>query len=335
MVNKEKIILAITPDVKLYECFLENLKYLGFEVFLICNNHFSYRSFKDKLVNFYKKSFLGDKTYKRKLAREYNTLENIIKLSTYPNTDYSLTIRADLFGEETIKTIVSKSNKNYSYQWDGLSRFPEVKNIITYFDKFYIFDKDDLKINGNILPSTNFYFDCYEDLFKNTEPQYDAYFIGSYDNRINTLISVCEFLYSHGLKLNVILCCSPKKHLKKYKYITFIKHSLSYYENLKLVANSKMLIDIHHENLHKGLSFRAFEALGYDKKLITSNAVIKQYDFYDANNIYIIDNNNINFESFLNVKHTEIKLEIKNKYSFTNWINYILEKENSTPLFIP
>ena len=33
MVNKEKIILAITPDVKLYECFLENLKYLGFEVF--------------------------------------------------------------------------------------------------------------------------------------------------------------------------------------------------------------------------------------------------------------------------------------------------------------
>ena len=54
MVNKEKIILAITPDVKLYECFLENLKYIGFEVYLICNNHFSYRSFKDKLVNFYK-----------------------------------------------------------------------------------------------------------------------------------------------------------------------------------------------------------------------------------------------------------------------------------------
>ena len=111
MADKEKIVLAITPDVKLYECFLDNLNYLGFEVYLICNNHFKYRNLKDKLVNFYRKKILSDKSYKRKLAREYNSLENIAKLSTYPNTDYSLTIRADLFDEKTIKNIVLKSNE--------------------------------------------------------------------------------------------------------------------------------------------------------------------------------------------------------------------------------
>lgn len=332
--DNKKIILAITPDVKLYECFLDNLKKLGFDVYLVCNNHFRYKNFKDKLVNFYKKSFLKNKTYKRELARKYNSIENSEKLSSFPNTDYSLIIRADLFDKKTIQTIVSKSKKNYSYQWDGLSRFAEVKNSIPLFNKFYVFDKDDLKIN-NTFPSTNFYFDCYPDIFKNIEPEFDAYFIGSYDSRINTLITICELLDSHGLKLNIMLCCSPKKHLKKYKYITFIKNSLSYYENLKMVANSKMLIDIHHDNLHKGLSFRAFEALGYDKKLITSNEIIKQYDFYNQNNIYVINHDNLNFNTFLDSNYQDVQIEVKAKYSFTNWINYILEKDNSSPLFIP
>ena len=93
-----------------------------------------------------------------------------------------------------------------------------------------------------------------------------------------------------------------------------------------MVANSKMLIDVHHENLHKGLSFRSFEALGYDKKLITSNTIIREYDFYNEKNIYVIDNINANFEEFLYQDYKQISIEIKNKYSFTNWIAYLLEK---------
>ena len=106
-----------------------------------------------------------------------------------------------------------------------------------------------------------------------------------------------------------------------------IHNPLSYYENLKMVANSKILIDLHHDTLHKGLSFRAFEALGYNKKLITSNSIIKDYDFYNEKNIYLVNNNYSNFDSFLTGNYQEIIPEVKSKYSFKSWINNILEKE--------
>jgi hypothetical protein len=333
---KEKIILAITPDMEIYKCIVDNLNYLNYDVYLLSENHdFKYKNLKDRVINFYKKKILKDKTYKRVLRRKYFKEEHNKKLLTFPDTEYSITIRADLFEDITLKKITSKSSKSYSYQWDGLSRFPEVKNTIRLFDKFYVFDKKDLTINPKTFPTTNFYFDCYQTLLKNENPEYDAYFIGSYDSRIDTLLQICEFLYSHNFKLNIILFCKPKKHLKKYSYIRFINRPLNYLENLKMVANSKMVIDIHHPNLHSGLSFRTFEALGYNKKLITSNSIIKDYDFYNDQNIYIIDNNNNNFEKFLDSNYQEVPLEIKNKYSFTNWINYTLEKDNFTTINIP
>ena len=332
--NKNTIILAITHDVKLYECFIENLSLLGFEVYLICNETFKYRNLKDKLFNFYKKKITRDYSYKRELARKYNADENIIQLLNYPDTYYSLTIRADLFDKKTIQTITSKSKHSYSYQWDGLSRFPEVKDLIPFFKKFYVFDKVDLK-EKNTFPITNFYFDCYDNLFSNVIPEFDAYFIGTYDSRIGKLLEICEYLHSRNKKLNIVLLGKPKAKLKKYSYIKFIKKPLSYIENLKMLSNSKTIIDLRHENIHNGLSFRAFEGLGYNKKMITTSSIIKEYDFYNPNNIFIFDNNYANLEHFISSEYQPIAPLIKQKYSFTNWIGYVLEKDNTIQINIP
>lgn len=336
--EKKKIILAITQDMKIYECFVENLENLNFEVFLIDNysGGLKYKNIFHRLHNLYRKTFFNDKDFKKKLFKKYlldsklNTLNEI--KSIY---DYSLTIRADLFDEIVIKKVIEKSKKNYAYQWDGLNRFPDIYRFIKYFDKFYIFDKSDLEYEHKTHLITNFYFDCYNSLFDNIEPEYDAYYIGSYDDRFEKLIQICELLKSKGLKLNVILCGKVKKDLSPYPYIKVIHNPLSYYENLKMVANSKILIDIHHENIHKGLSFRSFEAIGYNKKLITTNTIIKKYDFYDQDNIHLIDNNIISFDEFLNKENKEIDPQIKKKYSFTHWINYILEEKNVKPMEIP
>ncbi|EKT3956849.1 hypothetical protein [Flavobacterium psychrophilum] len=332
--NKNSIILAITNDVKLYECFVDNLNFLGFKVYLICNKSFKYKNLKDRLFNFYKKTIDKDRGYKRELARKYNAVENLKQLTSFPNTNYSLTIRADLFDKKTIQTITTKSKYNYAYQWDGLSRFPEVKNLISLFKKFYIFDEDDLK-EKNTFPTTNFYFDCYNALFDGITPEYDAYFIGAYDKRIEKLLEICEYLHAHNKKLNIILFGKPKSELKKYSYIKFIKKPLSYTENLKMLANSKIIIDLSHQNLHKGLSFRAFEALGYNKKMITTNSIIQDYDFYNATNICVFGNNNKPIEDFISSEYQPIDPMIKQKYSFTNWIAYTLEKDNSMKITFP
>jgi hypothetical protein len=339
MEENKTIILAITPDVKLYHCFEDNLKFVGYDVeILTFHKKFIYSNLKDRILNFYQKKIKKNKSFKRSLVRKFNNESIINDLEKIKKSEYSLVIRADLFDLNTITKIHSLSQKKYAYQWDGLSRFKEVEGLIQLFDKFYIFDKKDLNNKYKTFPTTNFYFDCYPDLFKNKVEKYDVYFIGSYDIRISKLILICEILDKIGLKLNIILCCSPKKNLKKYKYISFINKPLNYFENLKNVSESKILIDISHDSLHDGLSFRTFEALGYNKKLITTNEITKNYDFYNRNNILCLNHNSINkidIEKFLNQNYEQINEITKYKYSFSNWIKYILEMQDSIQINIP
>ena len=50
----------------------------------------------------------------------------------------------------------------------------------------------------------------------------------------------------------------------------------------------KVLIDFVNPK-HNGLSLRIFEALGHNKKLITTNKEVRKYEFYDESNILIYD----------------------------------------------
>lgn len=325
--KNKKIILTITKDVGLYSCIEENLKKIGFKVFTFTfNNDFKYPSPKYKVLNFIHKNILFDKGYKARLKKELQYNKIIKELEQVPQVDYSLTIRADLFSAPLLEKIKNLTRKSYAYQWDGLSVFEGIRPLIPLFDKFYVFDKNDI-IAGKTFPTTNFYFDCFDPLFKEKQTEYDFFYIGSYDKRIDVLLVICDYLYSKNYKLNIILRTVTKDNLHSRPYITVIKEPTTYYENLEKVANSRFLIDLKNDSVHEGLSFRIFDALGTDKKIITNNQIVKDYDFYDPQNILCLDEtlNLSNIDQFLNTPYKEIDPLIKKKYSFTNWIKYILE----------
>ena len=72
---------------------------------------------------------------------------------------------------------------------------------------------------------------------------------------------------------------------------------------------------------HNGLSFRFFEALKYEKKIITDNFSVKEYDFYNPNNIFILHKDNLeNLETFLHSDYQKLPPELVEKYSFSSWI---------------
>lgn len=337
IVNNKKIILAITDDFKIKSCIEENLQKIGFETITIIptvNDKFKYKNFKERIVNFIKKKLYNDSDYKKKLR--YN-FEQELLLKKLCKADYTLTIRADLFEDNFINKLIECAPKNYSYQWDGLSRFEKITKLIPLFTKFYVFDKKDLSQKNKTYPTTNFYFDCYKDLLHNKEPKYDLFFIGSYDSRVPKLISICEILHNKGYKLHIVLFCHSGEEPKKYPFIKYYNTPFSYYENLQMVADSKCILDLHHDSLHTGLSFRTFEALGFDKKLITTNTIIKDYDFYESQNIFHLDENTdfSTIDDFLKSDYIEIDPVIKKKYSFTNWIKYVLEMDDNIPIEIP
>ena len=74
-----------------------------------------------------------------------------------------------------------------------------------------------------------------------------------------------------------------------------------------------------------GLSIRFFEGMYYKKKVITDNKMVKNYDFYHPNNIFVLENNYQDIHDFLKTPYYEISEEIVKKYGFSGWIRKIIK----------
>jgi len=334
-IKKNKVILAMTRDSHIYECIMDNINSLGKECVLLnippVIEEKNKESLKFKLKLFYKLKIVKNKRYLERFGKnslENGIINNIKRLSQ--ETEYCLMIRPDIYSEKIIDALVSNIDKTYAYQWDGLDRFPAVLNLIHKFKKFYIYDKKDLGRFDNTSLITNFYFDCYLK-YNEKSPKYDVYYIGGFDDRINDIIEVCEKLYNLGLKMKILIHC-PVEHrgkLKKYPFITEIYKGVTYKENLFNVFNCKTLLDFGHKKTHTGLSMRPFEALGYSKKLITTNHIIRNYDFYSEENIFVYENSNSKMssvKSFLNTSYKKMDKNIFEKHSFSNWFKFVTEQ---------
>jgi hypothetical protein len=93
----------------------------------------------------------------------------------------------------------------------------------------------------------------------------------------------------------------------------------------KIYADSRCVIDIENKGQH-GLTMRTIELLGLKRKLITTNKDIVNYDFYNENNILIIDRKNpVIDESFFEKPYVMLSDEMYEKYSLKSWIMEVLE----------
>ena len=68
--------------------------------------------------------------------------------------------------------------------------------------------------------------------------------------------------------------------------IEYFINPIDYKNKLLEAKKAFCLIDLKLES-HNGLSFRFYESLYFQKKLITNNKDVVNYDFYNSNNILI------------------------------------------------
>ena len=95
---------------------------------------------------------------------------------------------------------------------------------------------------------------------------------------------------------------------------------IDFSEYLKLVKNSKVLLDFKVKE-HDGLSLRFFESLKYQKKIITNNKSVVEYDFYNPKNIFILHQDNVtDLKSFIFSDYDPLPIELVEKYSFSTWL---------------
>ncbi|WHF51236.1 hypothetical protein QGN23_12465 [Chryseobacterium gotjawalense] len=324
-----KTFLLVMPDYSDFsELFMKNLEKSGFQASLITDKIpvFKYKG-NQRLLNFFRKTFLKDKNFKKELVANFKQNE-FLKLADdlKQNFDYVLVIRPDEFPIPFIEKFRNKTSKLIAYQWDGIEKFPEVKNYFSLFDSFFCFEE--VKDVENVKKITNFYFDF--DDFKSTQPIQKNmrpvfYFVGlDWENRRKKIDNFVQFAVENNISLNFYLQEFDKNENKN-PNITYIKKRISFAENLEFVKKADVLLDFV-DPRHDGLSIRFFEGMYYKKKVITDNKMVRNYEFYHPSNILVLENNYQDIDEFLKIPYYEISDKIVKKYGFSSWIKKIIKE---------
>lgn len=89
-------------------------------------------------------------------------------------------------------------------------------------------------------------------------------------------------------------------------------------------SRSLAIVDIEHPQ-QRGLTMRTFETMGSHKKLITTNAQIRDYDFFNEDNICVVNRTDAQIPSgFLDSPFIPLVPELYRRYSIEGWVDEVL-----------
>ena len=313
MTSKQRL-LFISSDFFDYRKAIQNkFESLNFEVDYIPNKPYYF-------------SGLFNKIFKKYMVSLYK-IYYMFKLYNKKNYDYIFIINGEFISSENLQLLLSNSKKAKSilYCWDSSIKNKNFKNIYTYFDVVYSFDKNDVyKFNIN-----------YKELFyinsnkqnKHTREYYFS-FVGSYSkDRYNILKSIKNYALKYNYDFYFHLFITQvgfTREIKKYKNLDkdicrFKKISNTVVSDI--IANTKVVIDLPTAD-QIGQTMRIFECIANNTKILTSNKSILNEKFYNKNMIRILNDNFSIDSSWLNNNGTYNNIE---QYHIENWVNSFFE----------
>lgn len=312
-------ILLIAPEASnIYQIILEGfttfLPKSESEVMLLTTPKYHYKSKKEKIANFLFKTFLN-----RNVKKIYHDQVIEQRLAVLQDRyDLIFIIRPDLLSNYHLSFIKSKTSNFIAYYWDSMVFFPRKKDIISFFDKVYSFDSQDCKENNFDL-LTNFYY--YEPEPVKTDKM--VFCISHLEKRRFQLFNeMGKFLEENQITFRFLT--KQSKNKLKSPYIEYLEETIPYAEMLQLLNHYEVILDIT-KPLQNGLSFRILESIGMNKKIITNNRSVMEYDFYNPNNILVVDFDNLSIpKSFFETPFEPIDEVIKQKYHLRSFVTTIV-----------
>lgn len=204
----------------------------------------------------------------------------------------------------------------FIYMWDGKNR--ERLSGKQLFPVLSFNPKD--KELGMIYQQGFYYKDYLKDIPRSEE--FDVFYCGRLKNRSEQVKRVCEFLVSGGFSTCFHIVADEKVDWGN--NITIQTKELTYRENVELSARSKAILNIVNPGELGTITLRCLEAMYLEKKLITNDKEIRQLDFYNPNNIFILDEE-LDYElqleqlrNFMNVPYQKQPQYILDKYDMNN-----------------
>lgn len=283
--------------------------------------HINFFDFKHKYPNFRTKlyNFILKTVFNKNIKNFYYGNEILKKLEeNIEIQDIILTIKGDFIDPKSILEFKKFTKKSIAYFNDSIARCPKIKRVIPSFDEVYSFEKEDCKkYNLNFI--TNWIYPI--QIGNQKKEQVQVYNISSKDKRTFLLSKIAQILKENNINYRIIIF--DKRKSNYYQNLEYTPIQIPLAEVNENLNNAQVLLDINRAG-QNGLTFRVFESISLEKKLITTNSDIKNYDFYNPNNILIIDEKKPVIPSaFFNTKYEAIPEMIFKKYTLQEWVRQV------------
>ena len=230
------------------------------------------------------------------------------------------------------------------YTWDSLKNFKNSHEKLLLFDKAYSFDRFNCLLEPRVKHLPLFYTRAYEWRVstmneRDLRRDIDLLFLGSlHSDRYSVVHNIWrsakasapdENLRTHFYYQSRWVFLLRKIFDKEFAKIPWRDVEwlpLDTKRALSLNARSKVLIDVHHP-LQTGLTMRTIEALGMQRKIITTNQDVENYDFYRPENILTVERSCPTIsKEFLMEPYKTLDEEIYRRYSLREWLKEIFSK---------
>ena len=118
------------------------------------------------------------------------------------------------------------------------------------------------------------------------ENKYDLYFLGLDKGRLHALVNISNEARTRGLKCHFVMLEIPREQRIKCEGIIYPDSPVSYRQNLDNCAASNCIIELLQQDAQSP-TFRTWEAIAMNKKLLTNNSSIYHSEVYDERYISV------------------------------------------------
>ncbi len=204
------------------------------------------------------------------------------------------------------------------YMQDVVSSLPyyDMGKYKKEFDLILSYDKGDCRRYG-----LQYYPTPYSklELKATSNERIDVFFCGASKDRYNEIIDAYKKCTEEGLKCKFFITDVPSDKQIVGDGLIYNK-TISYKENLSYVAQSKCILEIMQKGAN-GNTFRLWEAIMYDKHLLTNNTDVVESRYYSPDFVHIV-NESVPISGWID-KKVVIPASVKCMLSPTRMLEFI------------
>lgn len=265
----------------------------------------------------------------------------ILTLTAHTKYDFFLLIKGEAIPHFFLEEIRKRNPgiRMIYYTFDPIEEYPKTQDLLRFFDDRFTFDyADAVRYHLSFRPL--FFLEEYRKSVSGMHSKtkkWELSFVGSaHTDRYTVGEEVRKNADKAGLRSfyyyytpgRIAFCLrrifDSGMQQFDFKKVSFTK--LEHHEIIGTYMQSAAVLDIN-KPFQNGLTMRTFETLAMERKLVTTNTDIRNYPFYNPQNILVISRDHIQLKpDFFTTPFQKIPEAVLGKMSLDSWIECLFCK---------